>query len=137
MKKLEKDINEQQNEISNMKKIKYNFEALNKNLFSISDYMKYSLIYELNNTKEILNVFHIMINNTKNNNGNSFGEILKNYLIVSEKIKTPKKINYEENLKEAFCIFKERCMSDLNKLNENDIFMRKLIIILFEISYFN
>ena len=134
---LIKDINEQQNEISNMKKIKYNFENLNKNLFSISDYMKYSLIYELNNTKEILNVFHIMINNTKNNNDNSFGEIIKNYLIVSEKIKTPKKINYEENLKEAFCIFKERYMSELNELNENDIFMRKLIIILFEISYFN
>ena len=134
---LIKDINEQQNEISNMKKIKYNFENLNKNLFSISDYMKYSLIYELNNTKEILNVFHIMINNTKSNNDNSLGEIIKNYLIVSEKIKTPKKINYEENLKEAFCIFKERCMSDLNKLNENDIFMRKLIIILFEITYCN
>ena len=120
-----------------MKKIKYNFENLNKNLFSISDYMKYSLIYELNNTKEILNVFHITTNNTKNNNDNSFGEIIKNYLIVSEKIKTLKKINYEENLKEAFCIFKERCMRDLNESNENDIFMRKLIIILFEISYFN
>ena len=131
---LIKDINEQQNEISNMKKIKYNFEVLNKNLFLISDYMKYSLIYDLNDTKEIINIFNIIINSNKNN----FDEITRNFLIVIEKIKSVKKINYEDDLKKAFTIFTEKCNSEINNQNQNrnDTFIRKLIINLIEISFF-
>ena len=132
---LIKDINEQQNEISNMKKIKYNFDVLNKNLFSISDYMKYSLIYELNDTKEIINVFNIIINSNKNN----FDEITRNFLIVIEKIKSVKKTNYEDDLKKAFNIFVENCNSEFNNENKNgnDNFIRKLIIKLIEIAFFS
>lgn len=128
---LIKDINQQQNEISNMKKIKYDFNMLNKNLFSISDYMKYSLIYELNDTKEIINVFNIIINSFKNN----FDEIIRNFLIVIEKIKSAKKINYEDDLKKAFNIFMEKCNSEIE--NSNDTFIEKLIIKLFEIAFFS
>ena len=132
---LIKDINEQQNEISNMKKIKYNFDILNKNLFSISDYMKYSLIYELNDTKEIINVFNIIINSNKNN----FDEIIRNFLIALEKIKSVKKTNYEDDLKKAFNIFAEKCNSEINNQNKNgnDNFIRKLIIKLIEIAFFS
>ena len=137
---LIKDINEQQNEISNLKKEKHDFESLNKNLFSVSDYMKYSLIYEFNNTKEILNVFNIMINNTKtifDEDTNIFIEILRNFLIVIEKIKSNKKSKYDEELKEAFNIFVERCNYEINDLNENEVFMRILVIKLFEIAFFS
>ena len=134
---LIKDINEQQKEISNKKKLKYNFYYLNKNIFSISDYMKYSLIYELNNTKQILNVFKIIINNTKNKK-NIFNEIIQNFLIVIEKINSINKNENNEDLKEAFGIFVERCNFDLdiNILNENEIFIRKLIVKLIEINVF-
>ena len=134
---LIKDINEQQKEISYKKKLKNNFYYLNKNIFSISDYMKYSLIYELNNTKQILNVFKIIINNTKNKK-NIFNEIIQNFLIVIEKINSINKNENNEDLKEAFGIFVERCNFDLdiNILNENEIFIRKLIVKLIEINFF-
>ena len=123
-----------------MKKIRNNYEILNKNLFSVSDYMKYSLIYELNNTKEIIHIFNIIINNAKNNfdeTKNDFIEIIKNFLIVLEKIKSLKKNNFDEDLKEVFNIFIERCNYRINELNEDDIFIRKLVIKLFEIWFFN
>ena len=102
--------------------------------------MKYSLIYELNNTKEIIHVFNIIINNAKNNfdeTKNDFIEIIKNFLIVLEKIKSLKKNNFDEDLKEVFNIFIERCNYRINELNEDDIFIRKLVIKLFEIWFFN
>ena len=123
-----------------MKKIRNNYDILNKNLFSISDYMKYSLIYELNNTKEIIHIFNIIINNAKNNfdeTKNDFIEIIKNFLIVLEKIKSLQKNNFDEDLKEVFNIFIERCNYRINELNEDDIFIRKLVIKLFEIWFFN
>ena len=123
-----------------MKKIRNNYEILNKNLFSVSDYMKYSLIYELNNSKEIIHIFNIIINNAKNNfdeTKNDFIEIIKNFLIVLEKIKSLKKNNFDEDLKEVFNIFIERCNYRINELNEDDIFIRKLVIKLFEIWFFN
>ena len=136
---LIKEINEQQKEISNMKKIRNNYDILNKNLFSISDYMKYSLIYQINNTKEIINIFNIIINNTKRESDeekNNFIEIIKNFLIVLEKIKTVKKVNFDEELQKAFNIFVERCNYRINELNEDDIFMIKLLVYLFEIAFF-
>ena len=98
--------------------------------------MKFSLIYELNNTKEILNVFRIIIYNTKNNK-NFFNEIIQNFLIVIEKINLINKNENNEDLKQAFNIFVERCNFDINKLNENDIFLRKFIVKLIEISFFS
>ena len=133
---LIKDINEQQKEIANKKKFKGGFYYLNKNIFSISDYMKYSLIYELNNTKQILNVFKIIINNTKNKK-NIFNEIIQNFLIVIEKINSINNNENNEEIKEAFDIFNDRCNYDMNKLNENEIFIRKLIVKLFEINFFS
>ena len=133
------EINEQQKEISNKKKIRNNYNILNKNLFSISDYMKYSLIYQINNTKEIINIFNIIINNTKRESDeekNNLIEIIKNFLIVLEKIKTVKKVNFDEELQKAFNIFVERCNYRINELNEDDIFMIKLLVYLFEIAFF-
>ena len=137
---LIKDINNQQNEISNYKKIKLEKENnLNKNIFIISDYMKYSLIYDINDTKEILNLFIIMMNNMKNDKKKGiiiFIEMLKNFLIVIEKIKSNSKKEYKEELNKAFNIFTECCNDKINELTENDIFLRKLIINLFYIAFF-
>ena len=137
---LIRDINDQQNEISNLKKSKHNFQYLNKYLFSVSDYMKYSLIYKLNNNKEILNLFNIMINNTKKNfddNKNNFVEIIRNFLIVIEKLKTNKKLNYFDDLKTAFDILAQRFNDKFNESNENEDFMLKLVIKLFDIAFFS
>ena len=137
---LIRDINDQQNEISNLKKSKHNFQYLNKYLFSVSDYMKYSLIYKLNDNKEILNLFNIMINNTIKNfddNKNNFVEIIRNFMIVIEKLKTNKKLNYFDDLKTAFDILAQRFNDKFNESNENEDFMLKLVIKLFDIAFFS
>ena len=101
--------------------------------------MKYSLIYDINDTKEILNLFIIMMNNMKNDKKKGiiiFIEMLKNFLIVIEKIKSNSKKEYKEELNKAFNIFTECCNDKINELTENELFLRKLIINLFYIAFF-
>ena len=162
---LIKDINKQQNELSLLKNdkiknninnnISFNFENLNKNIFTKSEYMKYSLIYDFANINEIINVFYFMVNNTKQNidkiniNKNnkdefinlknehildeSLIEIIKNYLVVVEKIKIYyKEKNYEENFNKIKNIFNDGLFYKINDLYDKDIFLRKLISIIFE-----
>ena len=162
---LIKDINKQQNELSLLKNDKnkkninnntsFNYENLNKNIFTKSEYMKYSLIYDFTNINEIINVFYFMVNNTKQNidkiniNKNnkdefinlknehildeSLIEIIKNYLVVVEKIKIYyKEKNYEENFNKIKNIFNDGLFYKINDLYDKDIFLRKLINIIFE-----
>ena len=164
---LIKDINEQQKEISLLKKSNnanelkssnnkiYDYENLNKNIFTKSEYMKYLLIYDFTNINEIINVFYFMINNTKQNIdkmniidnkdelinlknehilNESLIEIVKNYLIVVEKIKKYcKENNYEDNLIKIKNIFIEGLFYKINEFPEKAKFLRKLINIIFEL----
>ena len=43
------------------------YEELNKNIFSTSEYKKYLLIYEFSNINEIINVYYFIVNNSKKN----------------------------------------------------------------------
>ena len=158
---LIKDINEQQKEISLLKKRKtnneykndnnilINYENLNKNIFTKSEYMKYLLIYDFTNINEIINVFYFMVNNTKKNIdkiiinnikdelidlnnehilNESLIEIVKNYLIVAEKLqKYSKDNNYEDNYNKIKNICNDGLSYKINDLSDKDIFMRILI----------
>ena len=63
----------------------------------------------------------------------SFVEIIKNYLIVLEKAEIfSNDDNYKENLNKIFNILKEGLTYRIDDLLDNDIFIRKLMIKLFE-----
>ena len=115
--------------------------------------MKYLLIYDFTNTNEIINVFYFIVNNSKkeldkiklnikddiDNLKNehiineSLMEIIKNYLIVFEKIKNfSNDINYKDNFKKIINILKEGLTYKIDDLSYNDAFIRKLIINLFK-----
>ena len=150
------------------------YEDLNKNIFSTSEYKKYLLIYQFSNINEIINVYYFIVNNSKKNldkinlnkdtmsessseqniiNHNikeeiiklknehivneSFAEIIKNYLIVLEKIEIfSKDDNYKDNLNKIFNILKEGLSYRIDDLLDKDIFIRKLMIKLFEKIHF-
>ena len=164
---LIRDINEQQKEISHLKKsniqnenksnnnILIDYENLNKNIFTKSEYMKYLLIYDFTNIKEIINVFYFMVNNTKQNIdkiiinnikdelidlnnehilNETLIEIVKNYLIVAEKLqKYGKDNNYEDNNNKIKNIFSDGLSYKINDLSDKDSFMRILINKIIEI----
>ena len=154
----------------------FEYEEINKDIFPTSEYMKYLLIYEFTNINEIINVFHFMVNNSKQNidkiksNNNellsesssydkneiinnikeeltnlrsehilneSLLEIVKNYLVVREKIKKDSnENNYKDNLNNIFNIFNDGLLYKIEDLSDNDIFIRKLIIKIFEKFFF-
>jgi hypothetical protein len=164
---LIRDINEQQKEISHLKKsntqneyksnnnILIDYENLNKNIFTKSEYMKYLLIYDFTNINEIINVFYFMVNNTKQNIdkiiinnikdelidlnnehilNETLIEIVKNYLIVAEKLqKYGKDNNYEDNNNKIKNIFSDGLSYKINDLSDKDSFMRILINKIIEI----
>ena len=68
-------------------------------------------------------------------------ELIKNYLIINEKIfqyymVDNKNIDkYKKYLNKIFTIFKDCCYYNIDDISDNNIFYRKLIIKLFEISF--
>ena len=63
-------------------------------------------------------------------------EIIKNYLIVAEKIKLySNDIDYKDNSNKIFNIFSEGLNYRIEDISEKNAFMRKLIIKLFEKIY--
>ena len=170
---LSDDIDDNKNMLSdncNNIGVAVDYEDLNKNIFSTSEYKKYLLIYQFSNINEIINVYYFIVNNSKKNldkinlnkdtisessseqniiNHNikeeiiklknehivneSFAEIIKNYLIVLEKIEIfSKDDNYKDNLNKIFNILKEGLSYRIDDLLDKDIFIRKLMIKLFE-----
>ena len=161
------NFNNRENSLNKNNIITFDYEEFNKNIFSVSEYMKYLLIYEFTNINEIINVFYFMINNSKQNldkikinkdtsltnssldkniNSNniideeiiilknekiineSLIEIIKNYLVVCEKIKKySNDINYKDYLNKIFNIFIEGLYYRIDDLPDKDIFIRKLI----------
>jgi len=146
------------------------YEELNKNIFSTSEYKKYLLIYEFSDFNEIIDMYYFIVNNSKKNldkiklnkdtisqstseqniiNHNikeeiiklknesivneSFVEIIKNYLIVLEKTEIfSNEDNYKDNLNKIFNILKEGLTYRIDDLLDKDIFIRRLMIKLFE-----
>jgi hypothetical protein len=143
---LSDDIDDNKNMFSdncNNIGVAVDYEDLNKNIFSTSEYKKYLLIYQFSNINEIINVYYFIVNNSKKNldkinlnkdtisessseqniiNHNikeeiiklknehivneSFAEIIKNYLIVLEKIEIfSKDDNYKDNLNISYSNF--------------------------------
>ena len=72
---------------------------------------------------------------------NNLIELIKNYLIINEKIfqyfmvENNNIDKYKKYLNKTFTIFKDCCYCNIDEMSDNNIFYKKLIVKLFEISF--
>jgi len=110
--------------VNNSKK---NLDKINLNKDTISQSSSEQNIINHNIKEEIIKLKNEHIVNE------SFVEIIKNYLIVLEKIEIfSNDDNYKDNLNKIFNILKEGLSYRIDDLLDKDIFIRKLMIKLFE-----